>query len=167
MNGRAPKSKSVGFYHVMEAFSTATNYPSRVETYRPTSPQRASTPPKRTPEGHTSPRNVSFGRNNINREEEKEKRQKYLTARYGQHQMMLIRKRLAVEDWLYDKLRNMYNCVDDADDHDCKLDLEDVLDLDTDTERQQYAIECLQDAKQPPDIIDKFVQELLQKANTL
>ena len=107
---RVPKSKSVGFYHVMEAFSTATNYPSRVETYRPASPQRASTPPKRTSEGHTSPRNVSFGRN-INRDEEKEKRQKYLTARYGQHQMMLIRKRLAVEDWLYDKLRDMYNCV--------------------------------------------------------
>ena len=103
-------SKSVGFYHVMEAFSTATNYPSRVETYRPASPQRASTPPKRTSGGHSSPRNVSFGRN-INRDEEKEKRQKYLTARYGQHQMMLIRKRLAVEDWLYDKLRDMYNCV--------------------------------------------------------
>lgn len=110
MNGRLTKPKSVGFYHVMEAFSTATNYPSRVETYRPASPQRASTPPKRTSEGHTSPRNVSFGRN-INRDEEKEKRQKYLTARYGQHQMMLIRKRLAVEDWLYDKLREMYNCV--------------------------------------------------------
>ena len=107
---RVPKSKSVGFYHVMEAFSTTTNYPSHVETYRPASPQRASTPPKRTSEGHTSPRNVSFGRNN-NRDEEKEKRQKYLTARYGQHQMMLIRKRLAVEDWLYDKLRNMYTCV--------------------------------------------------------
>ena len=29
---------------------------------------------------------------------------------------------------------------DDADDHDCKLDLEDVLDLDTDSQRQQYAI---------------------------
>ena len=67
-------------------------------------------PPKRTSDGHTSPRNVSFGRN-INRDEEKEKRQKYLTARYGQHQMMLIRKRLAVEDWLYDKLRNLYKCV--------------------------------------------------------
>ena len=110
MNGRAPKSKSVGFSNVMEAFSTATNYPSRVESYRPASPQRANTPPKRTSDGHTSPRNVSFGRN-INRDEEKEKRQKYLTARYGQHQMMLIRKRLAVEDWLYDKLRNLYKCV--------------------------------------------------------
>ena len=29
---------------------------------------------------------------------------------------------------------------DDEEDHDCKLDLEDILDLDTDTERQQYAI---------------------------
>ena len=29
---------------------------------------------------------------------------------------------------------------DDGDDHDSKLDLEDVLDLDTDSERHQYAI---------------------------
>ena len=33
---------------------------------------------------------------------------------------------------------------DDADDHDCKLDLEDVLDLDTDSERRQYAIVSIQ-----------------------
>lgn len=99
----------------MSAYSATTNYPSRVETYRPRSPQRASSPPNaaktnspRSSDGQTSPRNVSFG--NTKREEEKEKRQKYLTARYGQHQMMLIRKRLAVEDWLYEKLRDMYNC---------------------------------------------------------
>ena len=34
----------------------------------------------------------------------------------------------------------LYFLQDDADDHDCKLDLEDVLDLDTDPERRQYAI---------------------------
>jgi len=114
----------------------------------------------------TSPRNVSFGNFN-KRDEEKDKRQKYLTARYGQHQMMLIRKRLAVEDWLYEKLRDMYNCENDAEDHDCALDLEDILNLDTDSERLQYAYESLTDAKKPPDLVNQFVQELLQKAKTL
>lgn len=82
-----------------------------METYRPRSPQRANTPPSatspRTSDQQTSPRVVSFSK----REEEKDKRQKYLTARYGQHQMMLIRKRLAVEDWLYERLREVYDCV--------------------------------------------------------
>jgi protein phosphatase 1 regulatory subunit 14B len=40
--------------------------------------------------------------------EVKEKREKYLTAKYGSHQMSLIRKRLAVEMWLYDELQKLY-----------------------------------------------------------
>lgn len=108
--------KRVGFTSapVMSAYSAATNYPSRVESYRPRSPQRASTPPSSDKHmdsaggAEISPRSVKFGNNK--RDEEKEKRQKYLTARYGQHQMMLIRKRLAVEDWLYEKLRDLYDC---------------------------------------------------------
>ena len=35
-------------------------------------------------------------------------REKYLTAKYGSHQMALIRKRLKVEMWMYDKLQEMY-----------------------------------------------------------
>ena len=93
----------------MEAYSATQNFNSHVESYRPKSPQRANTPPSDKTHESNSPRSVSFGRT-IKREEEKEKRQKYLTARYGQHQMMLIRKRLAVEDWLYEKLRDLYNC---------------------------------------------------------
>ena len=93
----------------MEAYSATPNYNPHVESYRPKSPQRANTPPSDTNHGDSSPRSVSFGRT-IKREEEKDKRQKFLTARYGQHQMMLIRKRLAVEDWLYEKLRDLYNC---------------------------------------------------------
>lgn len=155
----------------MSAYSATTNYqtPGPVESYRPRSPQRANTPPSatspHTSDNQTSPRNVRFGNNK--REEEKDKRQKYLTARYGQHQMMLIRKRLAVEDWLYEKLREMYNCENDEDDHDCSLDLEEVLNLDSDSERLQYAHDSLKDAKKPPDIVSNFVQELLQKAKTL
>ena len=36
------------------------------------------------------------------------KREKYLTAKYGAHQMSLIRKRLGVEMWMYDQLQMLY-----------------------------------------------------------
>lgn len=40
--------------------------------------------------------------------EVKERREKFLTAKYGHHQMSLIRKRLAVEMWLYEELKKLY-----------------------------------------------------------
>lgn len=40
--------------------------------------------------------------------EVKERREKFLTAKYGSHQMSLIRKRLAVEMWLYDELQKLF-----------------------------------------------------------
>lgn len=39
----------------------------------------------------------------------KERREKFLTAKYGSHQMSLIRKRLTVEMWLYDELQKLYD----------------------------------------------------------
>lgn len=39
----------------------------------------------------------------------KERREKFLTAKYGAHQMSLIRKRLAVEMWLYDELQKLFD----------------------------------------------------------
>lgn len=39
----------------------------------------------------------------------KERREKFLTAKYGSHQMSLIRKRLAVEMWLYDELQKLFD----------------------------------------------------------
>lgn len=42
--------------------------------------------------------------------EVKERREKFLTAKYGSHQMSLIRKRLAVEMWLYEELQKL--CTD-------------------------------------------------------
>lgn len=43
--------------------------------------------------------------------EVKERREKFLTAKYGSHQMSLIRKRLAVEMWLFDELEKLYESV--------------------------------------------------------
>lgn len=42
--------------------------------------------------------------------EVKERREKFLTAKYGSHQMSLIRKRLAVEMWLYEEIQKL--CTD-------------------------------------------------------
>ena len=45
---------------------------------------------------------------NFSTNPEKEKhREKYLTAKYGTHQMALIRKRLKVEMWMFDQLQEL------------------------------------------------------------
>ena len=41
-------------------------------------------------------------------QEPEKKREKFLTAKYGAHQMAMIRKRLRVEMWMYDQLQNLY-----------------------------------------------------------
>lgn len=38
-------------------------------------------------------------------------REKYLTAKYPKHTMGLIRRRLAVEDWIDGQLKRLYNVV--------------------------------------------------------
>ena len=49
-------------------------------------------------------KNVNFSSNG----EDEKKREKYLTAKYGAHQMALIRKRLKVEMWIFDQLQELY-----------------------------------------------------------
>jgi hypothetical protein len=46
---------------------------------------------------------VNFGEN----PDGEKHRKKYLTAKYGTHQMALIRKRLKVEMWMFDQLQEM------------------------------------------------------------
>lgn len=50
--------------------------------------------------------NFSAGNNEMN-----ERKKRYLTAKYGQHQMNLIKKRLKVEMWMYEQLQDLYNSV--------------------------------------------------------
>ncbi|GAB6021625.1 hypothetical protein CHUAL_004210 [Chamberlinius hualienensis] len=94
---------------------------------------------------------------------DKQDRQKYLTAKYGPHQMNLIRKRLAVEYWLYDQLLFIF------DDKDCdvELDLDELLDIDGDLGKRVWVQEKLINAKRPQDIVQKFIEELLARAKTL
>ncbi|KAK2709994.1 hypothetical protein QYM36_013615 [Artemia franciscana] len=71
-------------------------------------------------------------------DESKEKRERFLTAKYGSHQMSLIRKRLSVEMWMYDRLQDLYGCTDDTQTHDVDLDLDELLDLDDDISRKRF-----------------------------
>jgi protein phosphatase 1 regulatory subunit 14B len=53
----------------------------------------------------TPNKTVNFKITPVNEKE----REKYLTAKYGAHQMALIRKRLKVEMWMFDQLQKLYS----------------------------------------------------------
>lgn len=101
--------------------------------------------------------------------EVKERREKFLTAKYGSHQMALIRKRLAVEMWLYDELQKLYETPKDstAASQEVDVDIDELLDMDNDDRRRQHLTALLVDAKKPQKDVHKFINELLDKAKTL
>lgn len=95
-------------------------------------------------------------------------REKYLTAKYPKHTMGLIRKRLAVEDWIDDQLKRIYNLPEGSlDTYDANIDLDEILDIDDDPGRIKYIEEQLLNAPQSPLVIKKFTEELLKKARDL
>ncbi|KAG6463069.1 protein phosphatase 1 regulatory subunit 14B isoform X2 [Manduca sexta] len=102
--------------------------------------------------------------------EVKERREKFLTAKYGTHQMALIRKRLAVEMWLYDELQKLYDIPEGAacaSSQEVEVDIDELLDMDTDELRRRHLNTLLADAKKPQKDVHKFINELLEKAKTL
>jgi len=98
-------------------------------------------------------------------------REKYLTAKYPQQQMQLIRKRLKVEFWVDDQLRSLYDITDDStqEDHDhCPGDLIDsLLDIDSESQRRSFLLEKLRNAKQSRAITLEFIDELLHRVKIL
>nr|CAD7402165.1 unnamed protein product [Timema poppensis] len=99
--------------------------------------------------------------------EVKERREKFLTAKYGTHQMSLIRKRLAVEMWLYDELQKLYESSDTTKSREVEVDIDELLDMDSDDRRRRHLQELLADAKKSPHEVKKFVEDLLERAKTL
>jgi len=109
----------------------------------------------------TPNRHVNFGGGNGT---EEKKREKFLTAKYGAHQMALIRKRLRVEMWMYERLTELYGADD------IEIDLDEVLDMEDDQDRRHYINELLRDGnniRMAPDRINLFVGDLLEKVKTL
>jgi len=99
--------------------------------------------------------------------EVKEKREKFLTAKYGSHQMNLIRKRLNVEMWIYDSVHNLYNYTDDSASHQVDVDLDEILDIEQPSERRIYLQNLLLNARKSQEEVNKFIDELLERAGTL
>nr|CAD7590094.1 unnamed protein product [Timema genevievae] len=99
--------------------------------------------------------------------EVKERREKFLTAKYGTHQMSLIRKRLAVEMWLYDELQKLYESSETTKSREVEVDIDELLDMDSDDRRRRHLQELLADAKKSPHEVKKFVEDLLERAKTL
>ncbi|XP_026475773.1 protein phosphatase 1 regulatory subunit 14B-like, partial [Ctenocephalides felis] len=93
----------------------------------------------------SSPARAGLRVNFTDKGEVKERREKFLTAKYGSHQMSLIRKRLAVEMWLYDELQKLYEPPAEAVD----VDIDELLDMASDEVRKAYLNELLAESKKP------------------
>merc|ERR1712029_500338 len=109
----------------------------------------------------TPNKHVNFGGSGNS---EEKKREKFLTAKYGAHQMALIRKRLRVEMWMYERLQEIYGADD------IEIDLDEVLDMEDESERKTYINELLRvGCKRPLTVehVNLFVGDLLEKVKTL
>ncbi|XP_077286883.1 protein phosphatase 1 regulatory subunit 14B isoform X2 [Arctopsyche grandis] len=137
-------------------FGGAAPAPAPASILSPTKPSPAKT--------GLSAKTVNF----IDKGEVKERREKFLTAKYGSHQMALIRKRLAVEMWLYDELQKLYDIPkDNVKTFEVDVDIDELLDMDSDEYRRHHLHNILADAKKPKKDVNKFINELLEKAKTL
>ncbi|XP_060803935.1 protein phosphatase 1 regulatory subunit 14B isoform X2 [Amyelois transitella] len=121
-----------------------------------------------------SPAKTGLHVNFSDKGEVKERREKFLTAKYGSHQMALIRKRLAVEMWLYDELQKLYEIPKEssggsagAASQEVEVDIDELLDMDSDDLRRRHLVTLLSDAKKPQKDVNKFINDLLEKAKTL
>jgi len=98
--------------------------------------------------------------------EDEKKREKYLTAKYGAHQMALIRKRLKVEMWIFDNLQELYEPETELP-NDVDIDLDEILDIEDENQRKKFIRDILNGSKSSKEIINKFIDDLLERAKTL
>lgn len=117
--------------------------------------------------GGSKGKTARFGGSNPNKNDYQEERSKILTMKYGKQQMMLIRKRLKVEMWLMDELEGLFEDEDLA--AKCDMDIDILLDLDTDAERRQEIMQKLTTNNCPGSHkeIEVFIKEFLGKLSTL
>ncbi|CAH0714044.1 unnamed protein product, partial [Brenthis ino] len=139
-------------------------FPARAHPSHPAHPTHPALSPT-----ERSPAKAGLHVNFSDKGEVKERREKFLTAKYGSHQMALIRKRLAVEMWLYDELQKLYETPSDAaaNSQEVEVDIDELLDMDSDEIRRRHLTTLLADAKKPQKDVHKFINDLLEKAKTL
>jgi len=93
-------------------------------------------------------------------------REKFLTAKYGAHQMALIRKRLKVEMWIFDNLQELYETETELP-NDVDIDLDEILDIEDENQRKKFIRDILNGSKSSKEMINKFIDDLLERAKTL
>jgi len=94
------------------------------------------------------------------------KREKFLTAKYGAHQMGMIRKRLKVELWMFDQLQIL--CQEESENtNEVDIDLDEVLDIEDEKLQKKFIREILINSKSSTEVINQFVNDLLERAKTL
>ncbi|PRD35623.1 UNVERIFIED_CONTAM: hypothetical protein NCL1_10994 [Trichonephila clavipes] len=120
------------------------NFPSKATTSDMQSIQPGQSPPK-------SMLHVNF---NLENEEIHERKKKYLTAKYGQHQMSLIKKRLRVEMWMYDQLQILYEIPDDSSSYEVEIDLDELLDIEAEPARRDWLRKKLVGVKQSEEAVE-------------
>ncbi|KAF6034839.1 hypothetical protein EB796_006855 [Bugula neritina] len=99
---------------------------------------------------------------------QQEDRKKFLTMKYGQKEIKLIQRRLKVEFWMDEELNKLYD-IDTSSGmmYPCDVDLDEVIDLETNIEKRQYLEDSLMDCKKPQILVKEFIEELLTKLKTL
>jgi len=119
----------------------------------------------------------------VNLDQETKRNEKILTIRYGKNQMALIRKRLRVEAWLYDSLEMLTGEHQETkEEHsqrveerslngnssaEIDIEVDQILDVEGDCERRQWLEEKLKGCSASREIIQKFIDEFLDRLKTL
>ncbi|KAI1308953.1 hypothetical protein HDE_00228 [Halotydeus destructor] len=113
-------------------FSTSNSTTSNGSASRPAS---GSTPSKNSSTSKSPSIHVNFQNE---KPELSERKKKYLTAKYGQHQMSLIKKRLRVEMWMYEQLHLLYGLEDNQENNELEIDLDELMDIEDERERKVW-----------------------------
>jgi len=80
--------------------------------------------------------------------------------------MALIRKRLKVEMWIFDQLQELYEKETELP-QDVDIDLDEILDIEDENQRKKFIRGILNNSKSSKEIINKFIDDLLERAKTL
>ncbi|CAJ0954599.1 unnamed protein product, partial [Mesorhabditis belari] len=100
------------------------------------------------------------------REERRIERNRVLTMKYGKQQMVLIRKRMQIENWIEEEVTKLFAGKDD---NGIELELDELLGLDTASIRRKFVYDELQKHFCPAsmDKITIFLDDLIKQMATL
>ncbi|XP_012724249.3 protein phosphatase 1 regulatory subunit 14C [Fundulus heteroclitus] len=92
----------------------------------------------------------------INGEDPVQKKQGKVTVKYDRKE---LRKRLNLEEWIIEQLSELYDC-EEEEMPDVEIDIDDLLEVNSDDERASKLQESLTDCYKPT---EDFVRELLSR----